>query len=235
MLQIAFNVFHTVLRFTSGYFKSAFVDNSTKLDFTLMSNCLLVLHGYMSRFFGHDMTKQRGELSSTTDELESLVEGIFVATTMSHDAHNQFDNLVLAKLSRNSTSSELVAQSLQRIVSNNLSYFPSLLSPRTSSACAFCFLATLMQLEQLCIRQQLKPFGSSECAPKAAAFLDNPYVKSYLKHLIGSNDETTRSVASSSYILFKYECNFAYSYLKLSNAISDIQVEFSQNSQFETQ
>ena len=157
-------------------------------------------------------------------------QGIFEFTTMSTKNAQMFDNHVLAKLSRYSTSSDLFNQSLQRVLPNNLSYFSSLLHNHRDHLAfltngPFCFLATLIQLQNQYILKSIRPFNSSSFPERIATFLDNPYVTSYLKNLVASTDETstTRS-ASKSYILFKYECEFVYSYLKLTMAISDIQV-----------
>ena len=227
MLEMSSGVLSIVQTFLLNKFKFYFSsdkhDNLT-MDLNLMSLCLNFIVDYLDKSNNYE---KRLEVIDYLNEqvLQPLLE---------NDVYRlKFDNLIMSRLLSNSTSTteELMVKGFEKIKGNNLSYLPTVLNFATSDNASasmlgnispFCFMIGFVRLFSLCLKFRIKNFEAKNFLT-THRFLNNEYLKSYLKMFNRNNSQGIDSM-NSSYLIMKYENYFVYNCLKLAFSIFNLQV-----------
>jgi hypothetical protein len=236
--QMCSTVFSIIQPFTVRLFKavsSAVDSGSNDVNLNLLSVCMNLLVNYLEKCDYFSAENKSEILSKKLKSIEELVENILVPlmTETGKTTHLNLDQLVMSKIVKNSTSSneETIHNCFKNIYSNNLSYLPTMLDPALDENnrnfikhSPFVFLASFLRLYLLCFKLRMKMIDNKSFS-LTHKFLNNAYLRSYLKLFLKNNSQQKEST-NNSYLIMKYENLFVYYCIKLAFTLFNFEVMF---------
>lgn len=230
--DIGSSVYSIVSTFTIKQFSLVNSNNLDQFDLNLVSVSLDYLVCYLEKIECFNEANKADVLSKKLRFIEILIENILEPITNSTEKINQlrFDQLVMSKLLSSSTSSNSgeIHKNFKKIYTNNLTYLPTILNIDFSKNGPFCFLASFLRMFNLCFKNRMKMIDDKKFT-NTRLFLQNPYLKSYLKAYEKNNSQSKDST-NNSYFIMKFENHVVYQCLKLAFGVFNFEDEEEKNS-----
>lgn len=232
LMEMCSGVFSIIQSFVLNklkvYFSAELGQDNLTTDLNLFSVCFNFIVDYLDKLTDY---------AKRLEVIDYLVQEL-ITPLLENDAHRmKFDSFIMSRLLSSSTSSrdEETNRIFQRIKGNNLAYLPTILNLYDSNEEAksmnmktlncissFCFMTGFTRLYSLCVKFRIKLFEMKNFLT-TQRFLDNDYLRSYLKAFCAGTSQKAESL-NNCYLIMRYENYFVYNCLKLAFNLFNFQV-----------
>ena len=231
LLEMNSGVFSIIQSFLlnklKAYFSSETSQANLTTDLNLFSVCLNFIVDYLDKLTN---------FAKRLEIIDYLVQEL-IHPLLENDAHRmKFDSFIMSRLLSSSTSNndEETKKVFQRIKGNNLCYLPTILNlydsneetpvnkKTLSHISTFSFMIGFTRLYSVCLKFRIKLFDNNNFWT-TQRFLNNEYLRSYLKSYSSYTSQTTQSL-NNCFLIMRHENYFVYNCLKLAFNVFNFQV-----------
>ena len=223
-LEICSSIFSIIHTFFFNKFEGVFKYSTSKPDAGLL-NLMSVCLGFFATFL--DKTKALDKRLELVDRLNADL----FAQVLENDAiQMRLDSFIMSKLLSSSTATQddNAIKSFKQIKANNLSYLPTMLCShkplQLEQIAPFAFLSELLRVYNICFKSRIKVYAARNFQT-TRQFLNNAYLKSFLKAYSNNTDQGSDSL-NNSCLTMKYENCFVYNCLKMAFNVFKFEVFF---------
>ena len=225
--QMCKTVFSLVFSYGIKLFKES-VKYPNQMNFSLLAICFNFYVDFLEKCNNFASDNKAEIIAEKMKLIEEIIEQIFIPI-LSSAQNTLFDQIVMSKLSSFSglSNGSYIGTNFKKIYTNNLSYLPTTLDVPTKDQnilkkYPFAFLTSFVRLYTLSYKLRMKLLDNKQIN-LTNQFLNNQYLRSYLKVFLNDNNHS-KDTAKNSYLIMKYENLFVYYCLKLAFAVFNFEV-----------